>query len=298
MPLQTRTVYQLLTDSIKLARPEQYVKNLFIFLPIFFGGKLFDPAAIFSCFVAFCAFSLAASSIYVFNDIIDVGQDRLHPVKKERPIAKGRISIQGGYVYSLALIAVSVLLFLFLRWQTIMLISLYFVMNVFYSVKLKHIAILDVVCISLGFIIRVYVGTIQGNRGISHWLFLMTFLIAMFLALAKRRDDLLLARTGNITRRSLDGYSFEFVSLSMILMSGIMVVSYIMFTTLPEVITRYGTEYLYLTTFWVILGILRYLQITFVLEQSGSPTKVILKDRFMQITITLWVVSYIFMLYF
>lgn len=121
----------------------------------------------------------------------------------------------------------------------------------------------------------------------------MTFLLALFLALAKRRDDVLLALDGQQTRKNIDGYNLEFVNASMVLMAGVVIVSYIMYTISPAVTARLGTEYLYLTSFFVILGILRYMQITFVEENSGSPTRVVIKDTFLKLTIFFWLLSFV-----
>ena len=284
-------------DFINLARPHQYVKNGFIFLPLFFGAKFYDIPVLVSCLLAFVSFSLLSSCVYVINDLQDIEADRQHPVKKHRPLASGKVSRMQGMMFAAILGIGCLCLCSLLRVEAVGLMLTYLLLNLCYSYKLKHIAILDVVIISLGFVIRVFVGTVQAGVAISHWIVLMTFLLAMFLALAKRRDDLLVSANGAKTRKCLDGYSFEFVSLSMIFMAAVTIVSYIMFTALPEVSLRYGTEYLYLTTFWVLLGLLRYLQITFVEERSGSPTKVLIKDSFLQIVITCWLGHFAFFIY-
>ena len=287
-----------LIDFIRLARPEQYVKNLFIFLPLFFAFKLMNGSLLFACTQSFLSFSLLASSVYVFNDIRDISSDRQHPDKKKRPIASGRISVKQGVWFALVLILMSMSFWYFLKKQTILIFLAYASMNGIYTIRLKHIAVLDVTCIAVGFVLRILIGTVQADLSTSHWIILMTFLLAMFLALAKRRDDLILQeRNDSKLRRSMDGYNLEFVSLSMLLMAGVTIVSYIMYTVSPEVLSRYNNEYIYLTTFWVILGIMRYLQIALVEKNSGSPTQVLWKDTFIKIVLLGWILSYFIIMY-
>ena len=172
----------------------------------------------------------------------------------------------------------------------------YVILNLAYSGFLKHIAIIDVVCIAIGFVLRIRAGGVAGDVAISPWIMIMTFLLAMFLALAKRRDDLLLD-DGPGVRKSLDGYNMEFVSSGMIVMASVIIVSYILYAVSPEVIEKHGTANLYLTAFWVIVGLLRYMQITFVKNQSGSPTLILLKDYLLQATVLLWLVSIYLLIY-
>jgi 4-hydroxybenzoate polyprenyltransferase len=159
--------------------------------------------------------------------------------------------------------------------------------------KLKHISIIDIFIISTGFVLRLYAGSVSSDIYLSHWIIIMTFLLALFLAIAKRRDDVLLSNQGKETRKNIDGYNLEFVNASMVLMSAVIIVSYILYSVSNEVIQKLDTQYLYLTTFFVILGILRYMQITFVEEKSASPTKIVIKDLFLKLTIVAWLISFI-----
>ncbi|MFH2070794.1 MAG: prenyltransferase, partial [Elusimicrobiota bacterium] len=155
-------------------------------------------------------------------------------------------------------------------------------LNVLYSFFLKHVAIVDIILIAIGFVLRVNGGGIAANVDISHWIVIMTFLVALFLALAKRRDDLILSQNGMNTRNNIDGYTHEFISLSMGIMASVIIVSYILYTVSAEIQQKYDTHSLYITAFWVLAGILRYLQITFVKQKSGSPTLILMKDIFLQ----------------
>jgi 4-hydroxybenzoate polyprenyltransferase len=179
----------------------------------------------------------------------------------------------------------------------LLIISIYLLINIAYSFFLKHIAIIDIVCIAAGFVLRIFAGGVSANIDNSHWIVIMTFLLAIFLALAKRRDDILLAANGNDTRKNIKGYNLEFVSSGMMVMASVIIVSYILYTVSPEVTAKHGTNQLYLTSFWVIIGILRYMQITLVEERSGSPTMLLLKDIFLQTVVILWILNSYIIIY-
>lgn len=280
-------------EIIKLLRVHQYVKNLFIFLPLLFSLSFADVQGIKDTFSVFVLFSLLASSVYIFNDFLDINEDRAHPTKKNRPLAYGSVSKKSGILLIIALSITSLTLSFLLSKTLFGVLSIYFILNIFYSIKLKHIAILDIFIIASGFVLRLFAGSSVADIHLSMWIISMTFLLALFLALAKRRDDVLLSLDGQQTRKNIDGYNLEFVNASMVLMAGVVIVSYIMYTISPEVTARLGTEYLFLTSFFVILGILRYMQITFVEEDSASPTKVVIKDTFLKLTIFFWLLSFI-----
>ena len=174
----------------------------------------------------------------------------------------------------------------------------YFIMNVLYSFYLKHFAIVDVSVIATGFVLRVFVGSFVGDVSLSIWIIIMTFLLALFLGLAKRRDDLIiLQETGVKMRKVIDGYTLEFIDNAMAILAAVVIVSYILYTSSFEVIARVGSQYFPLTAIFVILGILRYLQITYVFKNSGSPTHIILTDIFLQSTLFWWVFSCAWILY-
>ena len=177
-------------------------------------------------------------------------------------------------------------------------LAAYVVMNIAYSFYLKHVAILDVVIIAVGFALRLFIGSAVTDIPLSKWIVIMTFLLALFMALAKRRDDVLIyLDTGKKMRKVIDGYNLQFLDTAMAIMASVVIVAYIIYTTSPEVIARVHSEYLYLTALFVILGIMRYLQIAFVLKDSGSPVKIVLKDRFMQLILLGWIVSFVWILY-
>jgi decaprenyl-phosphate phosphoribosyltransferase len=283
---------------LQLARPHQYVKNCFIFLPLFFGYRIGDLEILPNIFIAFLSFCLVASSVYVINDMVDVNEDRQHPIKCLRPLASGDMNTVQALLFLTLLLLTAITTALILRNHYFILILIaYFSLNLAYSFFLKHIAIVDVVCISVGFVLRVAAGGVIADVPISHWIIIMTFLLALFLAFAKRRDDCLLSTAGRNTRKCSDSYNLEFVSISMAVMGSVIIVAYLLYTVSPETVKKHGTDQLYLTGLWVILGLLRYMQITFVEERSGSPTKIFLQDYFLQAIIFLWIASFFLLSY-
>lgn len=278
-------------NIIKLLRPHQYIKNLFIFAPLLFSFH-FMLNDVINTFIVFILFSLIASSIYVLNDYMDIEEDKQHPKKKFRPLASGKVSKNSAKILFLLLSVISLISAYFLNTNLFLVLIIYFILNVAYSLKLKHITIVDIFIIATGFVLRLFAGASVIENQLSMWIIIMTFLLALFLAVAKRRDDVVLASQGKETRKNIDGYNLEFVNAVMVFMSGVIVVAYILYTVSEEVIRRLNSEYLYLTSFFVILGIMRYMQITFVEQNSGSPTKIVLKDKFLKITILLWLASF------
>lgn len=289
---------------LRLIRPQQWLKNLFVFAPIFFDRHIMDISYVLPSLCAFASFCFIASSIYCFNDIHDVSADRIHPIKRNRPIASGSVSVAAGWctmvvcvLLSAACVFAEYLLHGSLSYLWVV-VCCYFVLNLAYSLKLKHVVIIDVLIVALGFVMRVVAGGISSDVYVSHWLILMVFLITLFMALAKRRDDVALSEsTGVSTRKNIKGYNYEFIGQVMILCTSVTMVCYIMYTISEEVISRIGSHYLYVTALFVLAGIMRYLQLTVVHSKSGDPTKVVLKDRFIQCCLIVWFVTFFCLLY-
>jgi 4-hydroxybenzoate polyprenyltransferase len=285
-------------NIITLIRPHQYVKNLFIFLPIFFAGLITSPELLINTFIAFAAFSISASAIYILNDYLDIEEDRQHPKKKYRSLASGSISKKDAISLMSIFFIVGISLMTALSLQAVAILAVYITLNIGYSFYLKHIAILDVTIIATGFVLRLFVGSTVTGIPLSMWIVIMTFLLALFMALAKRRDDILIfLNTGKGTRKVIDGYNIQLIDGVMMIMASVVIVAYILYTTSIAVVQRWQSEYLYLTALFVVLGIMRYLQIAFVEKDSGSPTKIVLKDKFMQITILAWIFSFVWIIY-
>lgn len=292
---------QLVKVLVRLARPHQYVKNAFVFLPVLFGHRLMDSGALRLSSLVFVAFCLLASAVYTINDIRDKAEDRENPQKRLRPLASGEVTTPEAVLFVLILVFVVVLVSIrFLPHSIWSIFGIYLGINLTYSFYLRKVAIVDVFCVSSGFLLRVLAGAVSANVFVSHWIIIMTFLLSLFMALAKRRNDLVLMESnqdqGN-NRRSLAGYNLEFVSMSMVTASSVIIVAYILYTVSPETLALHGAVNLYVTSIWVIIGLMRYMQITFVLKKNMPPTLVLLKDRFMQITVFAWVLNVYILLY-
>lgn len=284
---------------LALLRVSHWSKNLFIFLPLFFAQRLTHLESIETLIFISLGFSFLASSVYIFNDLIDIESDKLHPVKRFRPIAAGIFSKTQSYISIIILLIIGFGLIHFKdeTGSIKVLVIIYLIQNILYTFMLKHISILDVTIVSIGFVIRVFIGGISIGVDLSQWIILMTFILAMFLAFAKRRDDVKLLELSNtIVRRSTNGYNLVFLNQTLGIMGAIIIVTYLMYCTSPEVMMRFG-QYTYLTSFFVIVGIFRYLQITLVFNESGNPTKIFLEDRFLQTVIVGWFLSLILIMY-
>ena len=291
-------------DLIRLLRPLQWFKNAFVLAPLFFSNNLLNQELLWPTLLTFVAFCLVSSSIYCFNDIYDVEADRQHPRKCKRPIASGAVSIRTGYIVMMVCLVASLLLTLvtshlyLVTYHLSLIIAGYWLINVAYCMKLKQYAILDVFLISMGFVLRVLVGGLAADIFVSEWLVLMTFLLALFLAFAKRKDDYrIFEQTGVMPRKSITGYNAQFIDLSVTIVATITIVCYIMYTMSDSVIERMGSRYLYLTSIWVIAGLLRHLQNMLVYQRSGSPTKALVKDHFIQLCIAGWIASFVAIIY-
>jgi 4-hydroxybenzoate polyprenyltransferase len=283
---------------IMLMRPHHWIKNLFLFLPLFFAGEVFDLEKIISTSVGFFAFSFIASSIYILNDYMDIEADKQHPEKRNRPLASGAVSKTAAIILFITCFLAGTGIALLIKAKFLFVLMIYFVLNLAYSLGLKNISILDVIILSLGFVLRVKAGGVITFIAVSQWLMIMIFLLSFFMAVAKRRDDVLIKlRTGGDMRKAIKGYNLEFLNVVISLLSAIIIVAYIMYTISPEVMERWKTYRMYYTAIFVIAGLLRYLQITFVESNTGSPTGVLYKDKFLQATLLLWVVSFYIIIY-
>ena len=289
-----------MNNILKLMRPYQWVKNVFVFLPLFFGGLLTDLAQLLNSIIMFVSFCLAASSIYCFNDIIDVEDDRRHYDKAKRPIASGAVSIKEAYVIMFLLIAVSIaILWLFLpEVNALIIVMAYWILQMAYCAILKRQAIIDVGIVAFGFVLRIIAGGIAADVTVSKWLVLMTFLLTLFLGFAKRRDDVLLYnKDGKSPRYNTRRYNLTFLNQTLTICGSVMLVCYIMYTVSPEVMAKFGSHYIYLTSIYVLLGLLRYIQLTVVDEKSGDPTKMLLHDRFIRLDVLAWLLTFLFLIY-
>ena len=288
-------------NLIRLIRPHQWVKNLVVLLPVFFGGALLHIESVYAGLITALCFSFAASSIYCLNDIVDVDDDRRHPVKCHRPLASGAISIAQGYILMFSMFVLSMLSTFLLRQsqlETASVILFYWLLNIAYCLKLKQYAIIDVCIVSFGFVLRILAGGYATSIHLSKWIVLMTFLLMLFLSFAKRRDDVVrMNETGHAPRQNTIRYNLTFINQAITITSSVTLVCYIMYTVSPETIQNFHTDYLYLTSVFVLVGLLRYIQIAVVDKRSGDPTKVMLHDRFMQFVVLAFGLAFLFIIY-
>ncbi len=283
---------------LKLLRPKDWAKNLFLFIPLFFGRTLFELDKIIAVSYGFLAFSCIASSIYIINDYRDREEDRKHPIKSKRPLAAGTVSPWAALLICGLLILIGFGLAWWLREKFLFVLGIYFLINLAYSLGLKSVPILDIMLLAIGFVLRIKAGSVLSFTPLSEWIVIMVFLLAVFMAIGKRRDDVLLKlSSGADMRKSIKGYNLELLNILLALVCAVIVVAYFMYTMAPETELRMGTDRLYYTCIFVLAGIMRYLQIIYVSADSGSPTKILYKDRFIQVTLLLWIASYILLLY-
>lgn len=291
---------------ITLIRPHQWLKNAFVLTPLFFDRRTTDWTYAGPCLLAFAAFCLAASGIYCFNDICDADADRQHPQKRRRPIASGAVAIRTAYAIMAAAWMLALMLVAAGRFHSngaqlglSATLLFYIAMNAAYCVTLKQVPLLDVFIIATGFVLRIVAGGLATGIVLSHWMVVTTFLLALFLALAKRRDDVALYESSGIkARKNVEHYHALFLDHAIAMAGSTTVVCYILYTVSPDVVERLGCRHLYVTSLFVVAGIMRYMQLTFIDKKSSSPTSVLLHDHFIQACVVGWIVVFAFVLYY
>lgn len=282
-----------------LARPWQWIKNGLVLAALVFSHRLFiarDAALALFAFTAFCALS---SSAYVLNDIVDREADRLNPEKRDRPLAKGDLSVAdaGMLAAGLGLFALAASAILGRAFLGIAL--LYVALQFGYSLWAKQRVIVDVIAVAVGFVLRAFAGGVAIDAEVSPWLIFITFVLALFLGLGRRRHELVALGDGATAHRSALGqYSIRLIDQMISIVAGATLVSYMIYTASAEVEAKLGTKYLYLTVPFVAYGILRYLYLIDERNEGGDPARLVLRDRPLQLSIILWIAADIVLLYF
>ena len=279
----------------RLIRINNWIKNVIIFLPIFFAQEIFKFSKLIELGLTFIAFSFVTSSIYILNDILDIDEDRNHPLKMKRPLASGLIQMITAAMIGVVLFGIGTAYFYLFSPETLVIILIYVAMMIGYCYKFRKIAIIDVLIISSGFVLRLFIGSSISETPSSFWIIIMIFLLALFIAFSKRRDDII--NRNESGRGSLDGYSISFVNTSISVLVPIIIVSYLLYCTSDENIIRVG-ENLYITTVFVITGFLRYLQLVFVNKKGGDPIQILFNDLGIQFSIVGWITTFGYLLYF
>lgn len=279
-------------------RPRQWTKNAFVLAALVFDRQLFHIQSLERTLLTFLIFCLVSSSVYLFNDVMDIEADRLHPVKKNRPIASGKVPVSVAIVTSIILILGSLVGSYFLSIGLLAIVGVYFVLNLAYSKWLKHMPIIDVLVIAACFVLRVAAGVsvIQVER-FSPWLYVVTTLFALYIGFGKRRAELMVfvPENGQSHRKVLSGYSIEYVDQLITIVSSTTIIAYSLYTFSAPNLPANHT--MMLTIPFVLYGIFRYLSIMQINKMGGEPEELLLKDRPLQITILLWAISVMIIFY-
>lgn len=271
-------------------RPQQWIKNLFIFAALVFSGHLYSSADLTRTIAGFALFSIAASGVYLFNDITDLGRDRLHPVKSRRPLPSGRLRVPTAWTASGVLAAGSLAGAWLLEPAFAGILLTYVALNVLYSLVLKNVVILDVMTIAAGFVLRVLAGAAIISVPTSEWLIICTVLLSLFLGFSKRRHELtMLDASADNHREVLQHYSPYFLDQMIGIVSASTVMSYILYTISEDTIAKFGTKNLIYTVPFVLYGIFRYLYLVHKRDEGGDPTRLALTDRPLLLNTILWI---------
>jgi 4-hydroxybenzoate polyprenyltransferase len=281
----------MIVAALRAMRPKQWLKNGFVFAPLLFGKAFLDPHKLRLSLLAFALFSAAASAVYILNDILDVERDRAHPTKKNRPIASGRLPIPAAAALGLLLAAGALAIAFFKMPDFATILAVYVAINVGYSLGLKHVVIIDIFAIAIGFVLRVFGGAVAIQVEASRWLLTCTIFISLFLAACKRRGEITLVGDSAATRTVLRSYSIAYVDQIINLAAAGTVMTYALYSLDPVTIEKLHTHDLIFTLPFVIYGILRYMHIVQHKGVGGNPTEALLRDR----SILLTVVGYVAM---
>lgn len=271
---------------LSILKPKHLLKNLFVFLPVLFGKELFSCPNMLQVVIAFCAFFPAANACYLFNDIQDLESDKLHPVKRHRPLAAGKISVSSAYITAALLAILSIAIAFLASTALVQIILSYLGLNILYSLFLKKMVIVDVFCLGIFYVLRILAGGVACGIKISHWMFILTFLLAMFLGFTKRRQD----------RVAL--YDAYFVDQMTSVLTASIVIVYMLYTVDARTVTIFNTHHLFYSIVFVYYGIFRYLYLIHQKETIDDPVNVLYNDRAMQINLLLWVFTCMAVIYY
>jgi 4-hydroxybenzoate polyprenyltransferase len=282
----------ILIEVIKSTRPQQWLKNFFVFAPLIFSLNVLNWPLVLKSFLACLAFCLISGAVYILNDLKDLEEDRQHPLKSQRPLASGRLqSTQAGAAF-VVLAAASFALAAYINLSFLLAVIVYFVLQVAYSLRLKHVVILDVFIIAAGFLLRVVAGGFAIEVELSPWLLICTLLLALFLAMSKRRHELVLLQDNASAHRPiLKEYSPHLLDQMISVVTASIVVAYCLYTISEETVAKFETTNLILTVPFVIYGIFRYLYLVHQKAKGGNPEMLILKDKPLLIDVFLWILT-------
>ncbi len=287
----------MLTAVFLSLRPRQWVKNLFVFAALIFGQRLFT-SSVWAALAAFAIFCGLSGAIYLFNDVADREKDRLHPKKRERPIASGRLPARAAILAGVVLVAVALAAAARLSAGLAATAAAYVVLLTLYSAWLKHVVIVDVLVVSIGFVLRAVAGALAIGVEISGWLLICTVLIALFLALGKRRYEYLTLQGEAARHRPiLAEYSAELLDQMIAVVTASTVTAYALYTMSPETVAKFHTHLLPATLPFVLYGIFRYLYLLYRRQLGGNPSELFLNDRALLVNTALWIAAVLVIVY-
>lgn len=289
-----------LRAAVRLMRPQQWIKNLFVIAPLIFARELFLAEPDLLALRAFVAFCLTASAVYIVNDIIDLEADRAHPRKRNRPLPAGTISLPAALALLGVLIAADVLLIWGMTDQFILIVATYFFMNLAYSFKLKEVFLLDVFIIAAGFMLRVLGGAYAISVQVSSWIILCTLFISLFLGFAKRRGEIVVMQSMGAApeRKVLHHYRVEVIDQMLTVTAAGTVIAYALYSVAPRTVEIFGTDKLIYTTIFVMYGIFRYMYLIHTTESVENPSAVVTTDYPIIINVVLWITTCVLLIYF
>lgn len=295
----SHNLWTVMSNYLKLLRVAQWIKNLFVFVPLLFSKNLFYPSYTLEVVLAFIAFCLTSSAVYVMNDLFDIESDKLHPKKKSRPIASGAISKQSAVITIVVLFLPVIFLILKLNMAFVSALLGYIVLNILYSLVLKHVVIIDIISIAAGFMLRVLAGAYVISVYVSSWLILTTLFISLFLAIMKRRSELgLNLAEGGSTRKVLSEYSISFTEQLATISAAGVIICYALYSVSERTTSYLHSENLVYTTIFVVFGIFRFMYLVYKKSKGENATEVMLTDIPMIINIILYILTAIYIVYF
>lgn len=281
----------------RLLRIKHWIKNFVIFLPAFFGGVFFEVDNVIKLLLVFIVFSLTASAIYIFNDLLDYENDKLHPSKKNRPIASGKISKSFAWTVLLALLIISAgfaYIFDFGKGALIVL-GIYFVNNILYTIFLKKVPIIEFLIVAIGFVLRILIGAFSIDVQPSKWIIIVTFFVALYLIITKRRGEFVNNKT--TSREVLKSYNLSFLDAAMYMSLTASMISYLMYSVEINLSERFQTDYIYITTVFIVIILLRHLQQTLVFGKTESPISYFYSDVINFVAIIGFLLTFYFLIY-
>ncbi len=283
---------------VRAVRPEQWVKNLLVFAALIFSRSLGNPRAMLASLGAFVVFCLAASATYLFNDLGDRAQDRLHPAKRRRPLASGELPVSWAWTALVVLAAAALAGGTALHPGMGLIVASYLLLNLAYSRVLKHEVILDVMAIALGYVLRAVAGGVVIGVTVTPWLLLCTLMLALFLGFGKRRHELvLLEQSAQMHRAALGHYSIYYLDVMMTISAAVVVMTYALYTLAPETVARFQTSSLIFTSPCVVYGVYRYLYLVHERREGGDPSRLLLGDPLTLVNVIVWVLLVTLIIY-